>query len=160
MVKIKNYFDIYITNPFRLYNKIKKYFRPLKFKIYFSRMFGNCAKILEITSFDLTWKDKWHSPRHEYNPRINISLFNYFHWRIELTLDGDMMNDMVYWESALSWMYYNKSLPQAIKSCTGWKQFNKETGQEETITFKLLNEPWQTQYDNQTLENIIYEDTL
>lgn len=160
MIKIRNYFDFCITNPFKLYNKIKKYFRPLKPKVYFDNMKGNSAKILEICSFDVTWKDKWNSPRHELNPHIMISLFNRFHWRIEFTLnDDDYLNDMVYWESALNWLYYGFSLSEAIKNSTGWNKFNKETNEEESIKFVLLREPWQSKYENQTLKDIKYEHT-
>lgn len=159
MIKVRDYFDFCITNPFKLYNKIKTYFRPLKPKVYFDNMKGHSAKILEICSFDVTWKDKWNSPRHEFNPRIMISLFNRFHWRIEFTLGEDYLTDMVYWEAALSWLYYGLSLPDAIKKNTGWTQFNKETNEEEPIKFVLLREPWQTRYKYQTLKDIFYENT-
>ena len=91
------YFDICVENPLKSYNKIKKYFKALKprFKIGFYK--GNGSKILMLNSFDITWKDKWNTPRHEINPRISISLFNYIHINIDFTLKEDSMNDMVYW---------------------------------------------------------------
>ena len=160
MIKIRDYFDFCITNPFKLYNKINKYFKPLKSKLYFNNMKGHSAKILEICSFDVTWKDKWNSPRHEFNPRIMISLFNRFHWRIEFTLNGDYMEDMVYWEAALSWLFYEKPLHKAIKESTGWSHYNKETDKYEPMQFKLLRESWQSMYDNKQLPEIYYEDTI
>lgn len=157
---INEYFDFYWENPFKTYNKIRKYFRPLKAKCQLTKLKGREAKILSINAFDLMWKDKWSSPRHEFNPRIEISLFNYFHWRIDFTLgDDETMNDMVYWEAALWWLYYKKPLHKAIKSSTGWSHYNKETDKYEPMVFKILKEPWQTMYDNKELPIIFYEST-
>ena len=90
------YFDLYLENPLKTYKAIKKYFRPIKPKFQWSWYKSNKAKILEINSFDLMWKDKWNSPRHEFNPRINISIFNRLHVYINFTVNGDSMSDMVY----------------------------------------------------------------
>ena len=57
------YFDLYLENPLKTYKAIKKYFRPIKPKFQWSWYKSNKAKILEINSFDLMWKDKWNSPR-------------------------------------------------------------------------------------------------
>lgn len=154
------WFNIYWENPFKTYNKIKKYFRRIKLK--FSWTFikkKSSAKILEFNSFDLTWKDKWNSPRYEFNPRINISLFQYIHLHIELTLKEDSMSDIAYWEAALYWLYYNKSLHRAVKNATGWTQYNEETKRYEPIPFQILKEPFQTMYNNHNLPIIKYEDT-
>lgn len=156
---INEYFDICVENPLKSYNKIKKYFKALKprFKIGFNK--GNGPKILMLNSFDITWKDKWNTPRHEINPRIAISLFNYIHINIEFTLKEDSMNDMVYWEAALYWLHYKKSLHRAVKNATGWTQYNEQTKQYESIPFQILKEPFQTMYNNHNLPIIKYEDT-
>jgi hypothetical protein len=111
------------------------------------------ATILAINSFDVVWKDKYDSPRHEFNPRIEISLFNYFHWRIDFTLGDDSMDDMVYWETALYWLYYDKTLGEAIEEAGGWETVNPETGLREKIKFKILRDRWQKLYD-------VYKDKL
>ena len=153
------YFDICVENPLKSYNKIKKYFKALKlrFKIGFNK--GNGPKIFMLNSFDVAWKDKWHTPRHEINPRIAISLFNYIHINIEFTLKEDSMNDMVYWEAALYWLHYKKSLHRAVKNATGWTQYNEQTKKYEPIPFQVLKEPFQTMYNNHNLPIIKYEDT-
>ena len=108
-MKLYDYFYIYYENPFKTYNKVKKYFKSIKPK--FSWGFGksNKAKILELCIYDLMWKDKYNSPRHEFNPRILLSLFNYIHLYIDFTL-GDSVTDMVYWEAIIDWVYYGKDL--------------------------------------------------
>lgn len=148
------YFDWYYENPLKMYNLVKKYFRPLKpkFQWYFGKQ--SKAKILEFNVFDLTWKDKYNSPRHEYNPRLFFSLFNYIHLYVEWTL-GDSMDDTVYWEAILDWMYYGKDLQEA---CTnGWTQYNKETDSYEPMKFVLLREPYHTMFENKELNNLYYE---
>ena len=154
-----NYFSFYWENPLKTYKKIKKYFRPLKMRGRLTMLKGREPKILSVNAFDLMWKDKWNTPRHEYNPRIEISLFNYFHWRIDFTLGDDSMDDMVYWESALNWLYYKKPLHRAIKSSTGWSSYNKETDKYEPMVFNILKEPWQTMYNNKELPKLYYEST-
>lgn len=155
---MNEYFDIYLENPFKTYKKIKKFFLPLKPKFQLNFYRGNCAKILELNSFDLMWKDKYDTPRHEISPYISIVLFNFIHLRINFIADSDSLSEMVYWEAALYWLYYDKSLNEAIQESTGWSSLNKETGQDEEIHFVILKEPWQTMYNNKQL-NFKYGDT-
>lgn len=154
------YFDFYFENPLKTYNVIKKYFRRIKPRFQCSWYKSNKAKILEINSYDLMWKDKWNSPRHEFNPRIFISIFNRLHIFVDLTLGEDSMTDMVYWEAALYWLYYHRSLSKAVQLSTGWSDFNKETQKYEPMKFKILKEPYQTQYDTGKLIAVKYENTV
>lgn len=158
MVRNK-YFDLYWENPLKTYNKIKKYFKPLKPIINIDFCKSNCAKILEIHSFDVLWKDKWNSPRHEFNPRILISIFNYLHIRIDFTIGEDSIHDMVYWEAALWWLYYNKPLHKAFKYSSGWSDYDEKTNSYKPMSFHILKEPWQSMYNNKTLKKIMYENT-
>ena len=158
MVRNK-YFDLYWENPLKTYNKIKKYFKPLKPIINIDFCKSNCAKILEINSFDVLWKDKYDSPRHERNPIITISIFNYLHIRINFNMSNKSLDDMVYWEAALNWIYYNLSLSKSIDESLGWSQYNEETKEYNPIKFELLKEPWQSMYNNKTLKEIMYENT-
>lgn len=153
------YFDFYFENPFKTYNKIKDYFRIIKPKFQIGWFKSNKAKILEINSFDLMWKDKWNSPRHEFNPRILISIFNYLHIRIDFTIGEDSMHDMVYWESALWWLYYNKPLNKAIEYSSGWSDYDEETNSYKPMSFCILKEPWHTLYNNKQLPEFTYEST-
>lgn len=154
---MNKYFDIYIKNPFKTYNKIKKYFLPLKLKFVWGFGKGNKAKILTINSFDVCWKDKWNSPRHEWNPRVMISLFNYIHLYIDFTLDDGGMTDMVYWEIALNWLYYEKDLAKAVKLSSGWSQYNKDSESYELMRFEVLKPKYQQLYNNNELPIIMYE---
>ena len=155
------YFDFYWENPLKTYNSVKHIFKPLKPEVSLYRGKGREAKILSINAFDVVWKDKYDSPRHEYNPRIEISLFNYFHWKIEFTLkDNDSINDMVYWEAILWWKCYKKNLHEAISESTGWSTYNKETDEYEPMKFKILKEPYQTLYETTNkLSNFTYENS-
>ena len=101
------YFDIYLEDPLKTYNKVKRWFKPIKPKFQWS--FGKGPIFLELKSFDVTWKSKFNEPRHEFNPRITLSLFNYIHLYVDFTT-GDSMTDMVYWEAILDWIYYDKDL--------------------------------------------------
>ena len=154
------YFYLYLKNPLKTYYKIKKYFRPLKIKISTALCKYKDAKILDICSFDVSWKEKWYSPRHEQNPRIHISIFNFVHIFINFTLgDEESLSDMAYWEAALYWLYYNKSLSESVKQSTGWTQYNKDTDKEEPIELKVLKEPYHTMYINNKLPEIYYDNT-
>lgn len=154
---MNKYFDFYWENPLKTYNKIRNYFLPIKPKFQWTFGFRNKAKILEINSFDLTWKDKYNSPRHEFNPRMFFSLFNYIHLYINWTLGKDSMHDMVYWEAALDWIYYGKDLQQACT--TGWSEWNKETQSYELMPFTILREPYHTVLKCKALNNWYYEGT-
>ena len=103
-------------------------------------------------------KDKYDTPRHEISPRIYISLFSCIHIMINFIADSDSLSDMVYWEAALYWLYYDKTLNEAIQESTGWSTLNEKTEQFEEIPFVILKEPWQTMYLSKQL-NFKYGDT-
>jgi hypothetical protein len=151
------YIDFYWENPLRTYNKVKKYFKRIKPKFQWTFGFRNKAKILEINSFDLMWKDKWNSPRHEYNPRMFFSLFNFIHLYVEWTSGSDSVDDTAYWEAILDWVYYGKDLQEACT--TGWTNWNEETQMYEKIEFVLLKEPYHTAFKSNALNNLYYEST-
>lgn len=153
---MNKYFYIYIENPLKTYNKVKKYFLPLKPKFQLNFGKGRKAKILDINSFDVCWKDKWDSPRHEWNPRIMISLFNYIHIYIDFTRDNGGIIDMIYWEIALTWIYYGKDLTESIKLSEGWEEYNN--GIAEPIKFKVLKSKYQQLYNTGNLPKIMYEE--
>lgn len=151
---MNDYFDIYLENPFKTYNKVKRWFKPInpKFQWYFGKRYKPI--FLELKSFDVLWKDKFNEPRHEFNPRIKISLFNYIHLYVDFTT-GDNMTDMVYWEAILDWIYYDKDLQEA---CTNhWQQYNNETKEYEYLSFELLKDKYQKKFDNKELKNWYYK---
>ena len=113
------YFNWFINNPLRTYWKVKKYFKPMTLHWYIGSKlmsplppYGYCAKILDIYSTDVIWKDKYNTPRHEYDPCISITLFNKWcigcYWKFEL---NNQDYSMQYWESILDYLYYDYTNP-------------------------------------------------
>lgn len=117
-----NLFNIFIENPFKTWWKARKYFKIPKTKVtfYFNKNLST-AKILDIVSSDLMWKDKWNSPRHEDNPHICICFFKKFGIQIIPRIYGTdefgekEEKDMHYWEYLLDYLYYSKTLK--LTSC-------------------------------------------
>lgn len=131
-------FKFTFENPYKTWWKARKYFKRPRIRLHFfchgfddekhwhynyPYAFGvEMAKILDIGMLDVMWKDKWHSPRHEQNPLIWLTLFGKvgffitFHItykdEIGLTADGDDS----YWEYLLDYLYYDKDLRKSL-SC-------------------------------------------
>ena len=126
--KISKWIDIAIENPFKTWWKARKYFkRPkLKFKTFFTsyKTYKQRGKLLEIECFDIMWKDKFNSPRHEISPHISVLLFGKFGFRVDFYIDyydefGELQNgDMKYWEYLLDWLYYKKK--KTLKCYSAW----------------------------------------
>ena len=138
------WFSFFICNPLKTWWKAKKYFKRPKISInFFSDIFYNCpymnitsaAKILDIWSSDVTWKDKYNSPRHERNPFIWVCFFRKFgfsiNWNIYYYNDLNEREDgsMFYWEYLLDFVYYKKTLkhfPTWIAQSKLYKTYNSE----------------------------------
>lgn len=116
-----------MENPLKTWWKVRKWFRFPKPSIYFGPIIdglpiGFPNKWIELHCYDVTWKDKYNSPRFEFVPQINLELFK--KWQLLLTFQT--ANNDVYWETILDIIYYNRSLQQAIKRNT-WEQcYNKK----------------------------------
>lgn len=154
-----NYFWINLKNPFKTYNKIKKYFKSLKPQFYIGRTWGYNSRILDIVCCDVCWKSKWDSPRHEWDPYFKLALFNTFEFRITwsyINSSGDN-ESMEYWESALNWIYFNKDLQSSVEDATGWQHLNPETNTWEDKKYNFLRKPYQQYYNNGNLNKIYYE---
>lgn len=119
-----------IRNPFKTWWKARKYFKFPEIRVCFTTSKYSFpyasgywrGKILDVCIKDVTWKDKWDSPRHEYNPVIFISLFSKFSLWIQFTMSyknefGEKEDgSMEYWEYILQYVYYKQSL----KTYSGW----------------------------------------
>lgn len=119
------YVKWFISNPLGTWYKARKYFKLPTIKInVFTNLRDNCpyasfnnvGKILNISCCDVSWKDKWNSPRHERNPYIWVCFFKRFgfsiHFRVYYIdeLGNKTSGDMYYWEYLLDYLYYSKSL--------------------------------------------------
>jgi hypothetical protein len=114
-----------IEDPLKTWRKVKKLFKKPHFKIhFFSNPIYNCphmnlntiAKIIDIESSDVGWKEKYGSSRHERSPYIWVCLFKRIgfsvNWHVYYRdeFDKEQDGDMFYWEYLLNYLYFNKSL--------------------------------------------------
>ena len=123
---LSKWVNIYMTNPFRNWMKVRKYFKRPKLKCHFFLVYKTrnypyasyryLGKILDIHIDDVQWKDKYCSPRHERNPLIYICLFKKFGFSITFSnyyIDefGEKKDlSSYYWEYLLQYLYYDKPL--------------------------------------------------
>lgn len=112
------YIDLYIENPFKTWWKVRKYFKFPKLYISYTTKYY-CDHWLSIETFDITWKDKWNSPRHEINPRITISIFKKF--ALNISIEGNIKYSWIYWETILDYLYYTNDLKKALENNDGWR---------------------------------------
>lgn len=123
--KFDRWISICIENPLKTWKLAKKYFKKPKIKIhFFTNPIYDCpymslnsiAKIIDIEAFDVCWKDKYDSPRHERSPYIWVCFFKKFgfsiSWHIYYQDEFDIKQDgdAFYWEFLLDYLYYKKSL--------------------------------------------------
>lgn len=118
-------FSFYLQNPLRTWWKAKKYFKRPKIEIHFFKdLHRNCpyarydyvARILDIQSYDVMWKSKWNSPRHERSPYVWVCFFRKFGFSINFHITyidykGKIQDgDSFYWEYLLDFLYFRKDL--------------------------------------------------
>lgn len=95
------------------------------FKIFGNHYWLSIGYPIAIDTTDLGWKDKFESPRHEWNPALQIFIF---HWQFCIwwkSPDGD--NDHTYYEMFLWYKYYNER--DIIKAEKTWGWINTKTKQ-------------------------------
>ena len=85
-----------------------KFGLPIDFKYY--------NPILSIKSSNVGWKDKYDSPRFEWNPYIAIVFFRKWIIHFSLCFSKDSIEDAKIWESILSYNYYNKNFKELINN--------------------------------------------
>lgn len=126
---MSKWINIDIENPLKTWWKARKYFKfpNISIKSAFRFEKSKLGKILNIECWDLMWKDKFRSPRHEINPHIYIDIFSFIHIYIEFTKTylnefGEKSNgDTMYWEYMLSYLYYKNNL----KGYSTWQTDSK-----------------------------------
>lgn len=127
------YIDIYIENPFKTWWKVRKYFKFPKLYISYTTKYY-CDHWLSIEVFDITWKDKWFSPRHEISPLIKISIFKKL--ILKIYLEGNKYYSEIYWETILDYLYYTNDLTKALENNSGWEDFKGNKINPELICLK------------------------
>lgn len=148
--------NICIENPLKTWSKAKKYFKKPSFKIkFFSDPTFNCpymslnriANLIDISAFDVMWKDKYDTPRHEISPYIWVCFFKKFgfsiNWHIYYYDEFNMKQngDMFYWEYLLDYLYYKKSLksyPVWTSLSLLYKEIDKYADEENEDTYKSI----------------------
>lgn len=133
----------HIHNPYYPWYKARKYFKRPRCKVTIGKkewFYGfpfDCwlNKIIDIRFSSLGWKDKYDSPRHEWNPYIAITFFN--KWWIVFTFgyfdyDTSTRNDATY-EAMLDYLFYDIPLDELV----GRHTWEKSTGEKITIERNL-----------------------
>lgn len=107
------------STPLHIYKQVKNIFIKPICKFYFSKnnYWYYTESILDIHIFDLQWKDKYNTPRHEQNPSITIILFKKytFHWEWKFFDSNGKDVSMEYWEAILCYLYYNYPVQKALE---------------------------------------------
>jgi|GEM_PF-6784957 len=109
---------------YKTYNKVRKLFIRPKLRSYI----GGCAmglpifrpkKWIHLCYRDIMWKDKYNTPRFEFAPQWNLTLFG--KWQIMFWLDADD----TYWEMLLWTIYYSDC--NIIKAQQTWDWIDGHT---------------------------------
>lgn len=115
-------------NPWYHWWKARKYFKRPKAHFLFRKNFWTFglpirrdyySPVIDIGFHALGWKDKWDSPRHEWDPMICITFFRTWHllwifnWATKHKKDS-ITGSMATWEAILNYTRYDKSLSYVV----------------------------------------------
>lgn len=115
-------------NPWYHWWKARKYFKRPKAHFLFRKNFWTFglpirrdyySPVIDIGFHALGWKDKWDSPRHEWDPMICITFFRTWHllwifnWATKHKKDS-ITGSMATWEAILDYTRYDKSLSYVV----------------------------------------------
>ena len=118
----KKYLYIDISSPKKTLNKLKGVFKPLKCYFKFEKssysphpiLWVSKPSFIHIVSHDVGWKDKYDTPRFENQPYVWIHIYKWnlvWYWSLPLHQENE---DDQYWEQALWYLYYNKTISQGL----------------------------------------------
>lgn len=143
-LKVKNEFK----NPFYHWWKVRKEFKRPKchfifkkdlwfFGLYIKREYYN--KFIHIRTSAVGWKDKYDSPRHEWDPFVQIVFFRKWHmcWVFNWIDPKDpksYVKSMATWEAILNRIYYSKTLDACIDENT----WGDDSGEEYDIKENVI----------------------
>ena len=117
------YLYVDIVNPKKTMNKLKGIFKPLKCCFKHGKnlstshlLWVSKPHLIQIVIHDVGWKDKYDTPRFECSPYIWIHIFKWdLIWCWSLPLHQKHREDE-YWEQALWYLYYNKTISQGLNN--------------------------------------------
>lgn len=107
-------------NPFKTMRLLKGVFKPLKMKfiwgknIYHPFIYVRNPAIFHFRSCDVSWKDKYDTPRYEGAPYVWLSLFGMeflWYWIYE---SDEFSDNEDYWEQALWYLYYHRDISYGV----------------------------------------------
>lgn len=117
--KFKDWINLYLTDPLKTYKKAKKVFKPLYLYFRYGKninpegWYAN-PSFIQIVFKDVSWKDKYNTPRFESSPCIWIHIYKYdFIWYWDL-LEYQFMERDDYWEQLLWYLYYYNTYSQGL----------------------------------------------
>lgn len=132
-------------NPWYHWWKAREYFKRPKAHFLFRKRFWTFGlpirrdyynPVIDIGFHALGWKDKWDSPRHEWDPMICITFFRTWHllwifnWAVKEEKNS-FTRSMATWEAILDYSRYNKSIDQVVDNHV-WSY--EENGEKKYIT--------------------------
>lgn len=141
-------------NPLYHWWKVRKYFKRPKCH---KQIFGKIGwfyglpyrndyynRFVDIRFSALGWKDKYNSPRHEWDPYIAITLFR--KWQICWVFNWISPKDghsgtrnMATWEAILDYIYYDFTLKEVVNNNVWSSCFKKQGEKEITIVENLTS---------------------
>jgi hypothetical protein len=147
----RKYLYIDIKNPKKTINKLKGIFKPLKCYFKFDVrtpypvLWVSKPAYIHIMFHDVTWKDKFDTPRYEVPPYIWIHLFKLnflWYWNLPDTIEYNLKSDYIddYWEQALWYLYYYNTYSQGLLD-------------EPNIEKARESWPWQDTHNNSSWNN-------
>lgn len=98
-------------NPFRTIWGVKKWFKFPKPRFWVYKYYkwkNDSTPFIYFESRDVSWKDKFDSPRHERNPYFKVIFFRLFVIEVQFAYKDIYLNDSTY-EQILWTMYYNSN---------------------------------------------------
>lgn len=92
---------------------------------------------IKIVKYDLGWKDKFGSPRFEWNPAFQIFFFN---WQFCMWWASPVDNEDTYWEMVLWYLFYSDKDINKAKSTWGWRDYHtkESTWKDEYLDLQYL----------------------
>lgn len=98
-------------------------------------------RILDIRFSALGWKDKFNSPRHEWDPYITITFLRKYHiiWIFNWAVKGDKdscTRSSATWEAILDYLYYKVPIDKVV-GCHTWSSGIGASSHDITINSNL-----------------------